>query len=82
MPRSARRVGLFDVSHLGKMSVRGPGAAAYVNRMLTNDLDRIAPGQAQYSMLCDEAGGVVDDLIGYLRSPEDVFLVPERRQHR
>lgn len=69
-------VGLFDVSHLGKMSVRGSGAAAYVNRMLTNDLDRITPGQAQYSMLCDEAGGVVDDLIGYLRSPEDVFLVP------
>lgn len=69
-------VGVFDVSHLGKASVRGPGAAAYVNATLTNDLDRIAPGQAQYTLCCDDGGGVVDDLIAYLRGPDEVFLVP------
>lgn len=70
-------VGLFDVSHLGKAVVRGPGAADLVNRTLTNDLARIAPGRAQYTLCCDDAtGGVVDDLIVYLRSPEEVFAVP------
>ena len=69
-------VGVFDVSHLGKAVVRGPGAAAYVNAALTNDLSRIAPGQAQYTLCCDESGGVVDDLIAYLRSEQEVLLVP------
>jgi aminomethyltransferase len=69
-------VGVFDVSHLGKASVRGPGAADFVNSVLTNDLARIAPGQAQYTLCCDESGGVVDDLIVYLRAPDHVFLVP------
>ncbi len=71
------RVGVFDVSHLGKALVRGPGAAAYVNETLTNDLGRIDAGQAQYTLCCeDSTGGVVDDLIAYLRSPEEVLLVP------
>jgi aminomethyltransferase len=70
------RVGLFDVSHLGKALVRGPGAAAYVNATLTNDLGRIEPGKAQYTMCCDASGGVVDDLIAYLRSDDEVLLVP------
>jgi aminomethyltransferase len=70
------RVGLFDVSHLGKASVTGPGATAFVNACLTNDLDRIAPGQAQYTLCCDESGGVVDDLIAYVRADDDVLLVP------
>ena len=69
-------VGLFDVSHLGKARVSGPGAAEFVNACLTNDLRRIGPGQAQYTMCCTESGGVVDDLIQYLRSDEDVFLIP------
>ncbi len=69
-------VGIFDVSHLGKASVRGPGARDFVNACLTNDLDRIGPGQAQYTMCCDESGGVVDDLIAYLVADEEVFLVP------
>ncbi len=69
-------VGVFDVSHLGKATVRGPGAAAYVNSCLTNDLGRIQVGKAQYTMCCDEQGGVVDDLIAYLRSDDDVFLIP------
>ncbi|WP_436522238.1 glycine cleavage system aminomethyltransferase GcvT [Actinoplanes sp. HUAS TT8] len=68
--------GVFDVSHLGKARVLGPGAADFVNACLTNDLGRIAPGQAQYTLCCDESGGVVDDLIAYLYGPDDVFLIP------
>ena len=71
------RVGVFDVSHLGKLEVRGPGAAAFVNSCLTNDLGRIVPGQAQYTLCCDpDTGGVIDDLIVYLRADDDVLLVP------
>ena len=69
-------VGLFDVSHLGTGTVRGPGAAAYVDSCLTNDLARIGPGQAQYTLCCQDDGGVVDDLIVYLHGPDDVLLVP------
>lgn len=69
-------VGIFDVSHLGKATVHGIGAAEFVNSCLTNDLDRIGPGKAQYTLCCEESGGVVDDLIAYLVSPEEVFLVP------
>jgi aminomethyltransferase len=69
-------VGVFDVSHLGKATVRGPGARRFVNACLTNDLARIGPGQAQYTLCCAESGGVVDDLIAYLVSDEEVFLVP------
>ena len=70
------RVGVFDVSHLGKAAVTGPGAVDFVNACLTNDLRRIGPGQAQYTLCCDESGGVVDDLIAYVRSDDDVLLVP------
>ena len=70
------RVGIFDVSHLGKASVKGPGAAAFINACLTNDLGRITEGKAQYTLCCDPTGGVVDDLIAYLRAPDDVFLIP------
>lgn len=70
-------VGVFDVSHLGKATVRGPGAAEFVNRCLTNDLGRIGPGRAQYTLCCDDdTGGVVDDLIVYLYGDDHVFLVP------
>jgi aminomethyltransferase len=69
-------VGVFDVSHLGKATVRGPGARAFVNACLTNDLDRIEPGKAQYTLCCDESGGVVDDIIAYLIDDDEVFLVP------
>ncbi len=70
-------VGVFDVSHLGKGVVRGVGALEFVNARLTNDLRRIGPGQAQYTLCCDrETGGVVDDLIAYVRSDDEVFLIP------
>ena len=69
-------VGIFDVSHLGKASVTGPDAAAFVNNCLTADLAKLAPGQAQYTMCCNDNGGVIDDLIAYLVSPDEVFLIP------
>src|SRR3954469_9984764 len=70
-------VGIFDVSHLGKLDVRGPGAAAYLNGCLSNDLGRIGPGRAQYTLACDPTtGGVVDDLIAYLHDDDHVLLVP------
>jgi aminomethyltransferase len=69
-------VGLFDVSHLGKALVRGPGAAEYVNSALTNDLGRIEPGKAQYTLCCNDSGGVIDDLIAYYVSDDEIFLVP------
>lgn len=69
-------VGLFDVSHLGKVLVKGPGAAAYVNSAFTNDLNRIGPGKAQYTLCCTETGGVIDDLIAYYVSDDEIFLVP------
>ena len=70
------KVGLFDVSHLGKASVKGPGALNFLNSILTNDLNRISDGMAQYTMLCNDKGGVIDDLIAYRNSSDDIFLVP------
>ncbi|MGW4718032.1 glycine cleavage system aminomethyltransferase GcvT [Nocardia sp. NPDC004260] len=69
-------VGLFDVSHLGKATVRGQGAAAFVNSALTNDLGRIRAGKAQYTLCCAPDGGVIDDLIAYYVGDEEIFLVP------
>jgi len=70
-------VGIFDVSHLGKAMVSGAGAAAHVNATLSNDLGKIEPGKAQYTLCCDETtGGVVDDLIAYFHDDEHVLLVP------
>lgn len=69
-------VGIFDVSHLGKGLVSGPGAADLVNRTLTNDLGKIVPGKAQYTLCCNDSGGVIDDLILYLVGDDEVFLVP------
>ncbi|MCE1173712.1 MAG: glycine cleavage system aminomethyltransferase GcvT [Propionibacteriales bacterium] len=69
-------VGIFDVSHLGKMRITGPGAVDFVNSCLTNDLRRIGPGQAQYTLLCNADGGVIDDMIAYLFSSDEVFVIP------
>jgi len=70
------RVGIFDVSHLGKISLKGEGVLNFLNQMVTNDLNRITTSQAQYTFLCNEDGGVVDDLIVYRNSDTDLFLVP------
>jgi len=70
------RVGLFDVSHLGKASVKGEGSLDFLNAMFTNDLTRIGDSKAQYTLLCNPDGGVVDDLIAYRNSDSDFFLIP------
>lgn len=71
-----QRVGLFDVSHLGTLDVTGHGAAALADKVLTNDLARIGPGRAQYTLCCNADGGVLDDLIVYLDAPDHLRLVP------
>lgn len=69
-------IGIFDVSHLGTATIKGPEAAFNLNKILTNDINRIKPGQAQYSMLLSSSGKVVDDLIVYLRGNDDILLIP------
>jgi len=69
-------IGLFDVSHLGTATLIGENAAEQLNKILTNDISRIKPGQAQYSTLLSEHGTVVDDLIVYLRSKDEVLIIP------
>ena len=66
--------GLFDVSHMGEVVVRGPEAVEAVNRLITNDLNRIGNGRAQYTVLCQPDGGIVDDLIIYKVSDTELFL--------
>jgi aminomethyltransferase len=69
-------VGIFDVSHMGKVRILGPGAYEFANSVFANDIDRIQPGSAQYSMLCNEQGGIIDDLIVYLVGPQEVRFIP------
>lgn len=68
------RVGLFDVSHMGEVMVEGPRALEETQRLITNDLSKCADGQAQYSALLNERGGVIDDIIVYRFSPERLFI--------
>jgi aminomethyltransferase len=68
------RVGLFDVSHMGEVIFRGPRALEALNRAFTNDLSKIADGQAQYGCLCRESGGIVDDVVVYRRSAADLLI--------
>jgi aminomethyltransferase len=65
---------LFDVSHMGEVHVEGPDAEAFLNDLLTNNVSKVAIGQAQYSVMCKDDGGCVDDLIIYRRA-QDKFLV-------
>jgi aminomethyltransferase len=67
--------GVFDVSHMGELRLSGAGAADYLQARLSNDLDRAGVGQAQYTLLTNERGGIVDDLIAYRRGPDDFLLV-------
>jgi aminomethyltransferase len=70
-----QRVGLFDISHMGEVLVAGPNAEAVLNRLFTNDVRKIAVGQAQYTLMCNERGGVIDDLIVYRVEPSVFLLV-------
>ena len=67
--------GLFDVSHMGEILCKGPDALKNLNWLLTNDYTVMADGQARYSPMCNEAGGVVDDLIVYKMKDELYFIV-------
>lgn len=68
------QVGLFDVSHMGEVEVRGPNALRAVNNIITNDLEKAADGQALYTAMCREDGGIVDDLVVYRFSREHIFI--------
>ena len=67
--------GLFDISHMGEVIVTGPSAERFLNAVLTNDLAKLAPGQGHYTILCNEQGGVIDDLYAYRRGTEDFLLI-------
>jgi aminomethyltransferase len=67
--------GIFDVSHMGQLEIRGAGAIPFVQRMLSNDLDRIGAGHAQYTLLLNERGCPIDDLIAYRFADDHVLLV-------
>ena len=69
-----RAAGLFDVSHMGEVDVRGPDAGRFLNHLVTNDVAKLFPGRVLYSPMCYPHGGVVDDLLVYQRSAEDFFL--------
>ncbi|WP_371364293.1 Aminomethyltransferase [Sporomusa rhizae] len=69
------KAGLFDVSHMGEVLVKGPEALAFLQKLVTNDVSRIADTQVQYTPMCYPDGGTVDDLLIYKRSNEEYFLV-------
>ncbi len=66
--------GIFDVSHMGRFLVKGPGAEPFLNYVTTNDVSALKPGQSHYSLFCNERGGIVDDVV-VLRLAEDSFLL-------
>jgi aminomethyltransferase len=68
-------LGAFDISHMGQFFVRGAGAGAWLNRLLTNNIDRLDPSEGQYTFLLNEEGGVIDDLIVYRLGADEYLLV-------
>jgi len=69
------KAGLFDVSHMGEVFVSGAGALAYLQKLVTNDVSKLVDGQAQYTAMCYEDGGTIDDLLIYKRGDNDYLLV-------
>ncbi|WP_338451654.1 glycine cleavage system aminomethyltransferase GcvT [Niallia oryzisoli] len=69
------KAGLFDVSHMGEITVKGPGSLNYLQKMMTNDISKIKNGTAQYTAMCYENGGTVDDLLVYKLEENDYLLV-------
>src|SRR5882672_5746170 len=66
--------GLFDISHMGEVIVSGPAALPFLNRILTNDARKLTVGLGQYTLMCNERGGVIDDLYAY-RLAEQTYLL-------
>jgi aminomethyltransferase len=69
------KVGLFDVSHMGEITIRGPGALAAVRGVVTNAVEQLADGAAMYTVMCLPTGGIVDDCIVYRRRADDVLII-------
>ena len=67
--------GIFDISHMGEVTVSGAGAEAFLNSVLTNDARKLASGEGQYTLMCNERGGVIDDLYAYKLSDGVYFLI-------
>jgi aminomethyltransferase len=67
--------GIFDISHMGEVTVSGAGAEAFLNSVLTNDIRKLAAGEGQYTLMCNERGGVIDDLYAYKLSEAVYFLI-------
>jgi len=67
--------GVFDISHMGEFFVSGPGATTFLNGLLTNDVAKLSEGKGQYTLMLNEQGGVIDDLIIYNQGVEGYFLV-------
>ena len=68
-------VGLFDLSHMGEFEIHGPGASELVQKLSTNDVRRLTDGRVLYTLFCNEAGGVVDDLLIYRYTDNHYMLV-------
>ena len=71
-----KSAGLFDLSHMGEVWVAGPDAAAFLDYALVGKISAMAEGKAKYSLICQEDGGIIDDLISYRRGPEKFLVVP------
>src|ERR1022692_3113364 len=67
--------GIFDISHMGEVTVSSAGAEAFLNSVLTNDIRKLASGEGQYTLMCNERGGVIDDLYAYKLSAGVYFLI-------
>ena len=67
--------GIFDISHMGEVTVSGTGAETFLNAVLTNDIRKLSPGEGQYTLMCNERGGVIDDLYAYKLSGGVYFLI-------
>jgi len=70
-----KAAGLFDISHMGEVFVSGAGGGGFLNRTLTNDLGKLAVGQGQYTLMCNERGGVIDDLYAYRLAVQEYLLI-------
>ena len=73
--------GFFDVTHLGRFRLTGPGSADALDRLLCNDIQRIAPGRTQYTLMLNESGGVIDDLIVWWWSENNFWVMPNAANH-
>src|SRR6266404_2241384 len=70
-----KAAGVFDISHMGEVLVQGPEAESFLNRALTNDVRKLEAGQGQYTLMCNERGGVIDDLYAYRLGHHDYMLI-------